>query len=178
MPTEKHALVTVGATAPFPRLIQQLLTPSVLTTLTSLNYTHLTIQHGLTPTNYGGTSDGESLLATLNTFTPPFTSPTSSSTSLNIASFPFSDSLQDEMAKSDLVISHAGSGSILDALRMTKKLIVVPNEELMDNHQKELARELERQGYLVDSTPEYAYILTPPHFPFDSIALERFFLMG
>ncbi len=42
-----------------------------------------------------------------------------------------------------------GSGSILDALRITAPLIVVPNPSLLDNHQEELAEELARQGYVV-----------------------------
>ncbi|MCJ1441151.1 MAG: N-acetylglucosaminyldiphosphodolichol N-acetylglucosaminyltransferase catalytic subunit alg13 [Stictis urceolatum] len=47
------------------------------------------------------------------------------------------------------VMSHAGSGSILEALRVKAPLIVVPNETLLDNHQGELADELSRQGYVV-----------------------------
>lgn len=42
-----------------------------------------------------------------------------------------------------------GSGSILDALRVSAPLIVVPNETLLDNHQVDLARELAKQGYVV-----------------------------
>ncbi|RYP30890.1 hypothetical protein DL767_006022 [Monosporascus sp. MG133] len=48
-----------------------------------------------------------------------------------------------------VIISHAGSGSILDALRVNARLIAVPNPALMDNHQEELAEEMERQGYVV-----------------------------
>ncbi|RYO83116.1 hypothetical protein DL766_004450 [Monosporascus sp. MC13-8B] len=48
-----------------------------------------------------------------------------------------------------VIISHAGSGSIMDALRVNARLIAVPNPALMDNHQEELAEEMERQGYLV-----------------------------
>jgi beta-1,4-N-acetylglucosaminyltransferase len=33
-------------------------------------------------------------------------------------------------------------------MRMGVPLIVVPNPKLMDNHQEELALELERQGYV------------------------------
>lgn len=43
----------------------------------------------------------------------------------------------------------AGSGSILDALRVSAPIIVVPNETLLDNHQVDLARELAKQGYVV-----------------------------
>jgi len=48
-----------------------------------------------------------------------------------------------------VVVSHAGSGSILDALRVDVPLIVVPNESLLDNHQNELAEELARQDLVV-----------------------------
>ncbi|KAI4607910.1 hypothetical protein J4E80_009306 [Alternaria sp. BMP 0032] len=48
-----------------------------------------------------------------------------------------------------LVISHAGSGSILEALRYQIPLIVVPNTGLLDNHQEELAVAMERNNYLV-----------------------------
>ena len=44
-----------------------------------------------------------------------------------------------------------GSGTILDALRMGLVCIVVPNSSLLDNHQQELADELDRQGYVTKS---------------------------
>ena len=49
----------------------------------------------------------------------------------------------------------AGSGSILDALRLAVPLIVVPNTALLDNHQEELAEELAAQGYVVYGKLEY-----------------------
>lgn len=45
-------------------------------------------------------------------------------------------------------LTRAGAGTILDALRLDVPLIVVPNEELLDNHQAELAEELKQQGYV------------------------------
>jgi len=42
-----------------------------------------------------------------------------------------------------------GSGTILDALRLSVPLIVVPNSELLDNHQVELAEALAEQEYVV-----------------------------
>lgn len=45
-----------------------------------------------------------------------------------------------------------GSGSILTALRAGKPLMVVPNTELMDNHQAQLADELGKGGYLMVSS--------------------------
>ncbi|KZF24232.1 glycosyltransferase family 1 protein [Xylona heveae TC161] len=48
-----------------------------------------------------------------------------------------------------VVISHAGSGSILDGLRIAVPLIVVPNPSLLNNHQIALAEELASMGYVV-----------------------------
>ena len=59
---------------------------------------------------------------------------------------------QKESRVDGLVISHAGSGSILDALRYGVPCIVVPNTELLHNHQLELAEELSRLGYVVQGS--------------------------
>jgi UDP-N-acetylglucosamine transferase subunit ALG13 len=48
----------------------------------------------------------------------------------------------------------SGTGSILEALRMGVPLVVVPNPDLQDNHQMELAREMHRQGYVVATAAE------------------------
>ena len=45
------------------------------------------------------------------------------------------DELIIDMKKSDLIISHAGSGTILEVLDLCIPLIVVINGDLMDNHQ-------------------------------------------
>ncbi len=53
-----------------------------------------------------------------------------------------------------------GSGSILDALRMDVPLVVVPNPELLDNHQVELAEALSAQGYVIHGSLRYAILVT------------------
>ncbi|MCO5561734.1 hypothetical protein L7F22_015357 [Adiantum nelumboides] len=72
---------------------------------------------------------------------------------LKVDFFTFSPDLKDHLSSADLVISHAGSGSIFETLRMGKPLIVVVNEALMDNHQAELAEELAAQKYLMYASP-------------------------
>lgn len=47
-----------------------------------------------------------------------------------------------------------GSGTVLAGLRLGVPLIVVPNPDLSDNHQQELADGLERQNYVINSTVE------------------------
>lgn len=48
----------------------------------------------------------------------------------------------------------AGSGSIFETLRHGKPLIVVVNEDLMDNHQSELAEELAARKHLYCAHPQ------------------------
>jgi beta-1,4-N-acetylglucosaminyltransferase len=48
-----------------------------------------------------------------------------------------------------LIVACSGSGSILDALRIGVPLVVVPNTDLLHNHQVELAEELAKQEYVV-----------------------------
>ena len=66
--------------------------------------------------------------------------------------FRFAPTITDEMRAADVVISHAGAGSILEALELGKRLVVCVNDALMDNHQAELATALEARGHVVVST--------------------------
>ncbi len=61
---------------------------------------------------------------------------------LQVSFFTFLPSLKDQMAAADLIISHAGSGSIFEALAMHKPLVAVPNPILMHNHQAQLVEHL------------------------------------
>ena len=58
--------------------------------------------------------------------------------------------LKEEIADADLVISHAGTGSILTALSLGKRPIVVPRRaahgEHVDGHQDDLAAYVDRAG--------------------------------
>jgi UDP-N-acetylglucosamine transferase subunit ALG13 len=48
-----------------------------------------------------------------------------------------------------LMADWIGAGTVLDAMRLDVPIIVVPNTSLLDNHQAELAEELQRQGYAI-----------------------------
>mmetsp|Transcript_6045 Transcript_6045/g.18239 ORF Transcript_6045/g.18239 Transcript_6045/m.18239 type:complete len:164 (-) Transcript_6045:932-1423(-) len=71
---------------------------------------------------------------------------------VTLAAYNFKPSLDEDMEQADLVISHAGAGSIMEALRRRKKLIVVVNERLMHNHQAELANEMDARGHSFAAT--------------------------
>merc|ERR1711907_493865 len=51
--------------------------------------------------------------------------------------YDYKPGLADEITAADLIISHAGAGSILEALQARCRLLVVVNTELADNHQLE-----------------------------------------
>ncbi len=55
---------------------------------------------------------------------------------------------QEYMQSADLVISHAGSGSLFEGLALRKAIIAVPNPILMHNHQAELAGRLAADKYV------------------------------
>ena len=61
--------------------------------------------------------------------------------------------LLEFLKKARVVISHAGAGTLLSALTFKKPLILVPRlkkfNEVIDNHQIELAEELKRKGKAV-----------------------------
>lgn len=60
--------------------------------------------------------------------------------------YTYKPSLAADMGGAALVITHAGSGSVLEALKLRRRTCVVANTALMDNHQTELAQELSRRG--------------------------------
>ncbi|KAI8970341.1 N-acetylglucosaminyldiphosphodolichol N-acetylglucosaminyltransferase Alg13 [Mycotypha africana] len=73
---------------------------------------------------------------------------------IDIVGYDYKPSITEDMEKSDIVISHAGAGTILQALRLKHtKLIMVVNASLMNNHQLELAEAIESQRYAVLSEP-------------------------
>ena len=67
---------------------------------------------------------------------------------LKIECFRYKDTIMDDLREASLVLSHAGAGSILETLSLRKFLVVVVNEQLMDNHQYELASKMAEEGYL------------------------------
>ncbi|CAD6244646.1 unnamed protein product [Miscanthus lutarioriparius] len=143
----RTVFVTVGTTC-FDALVMAVDSPEVKKALLQKGYSNLVIQMGR------------------GTYVP---SKVSGDATLQVDHFTFSPSIADNMGTASLVISHAamyhkfqflkdlalaGSGSIFETLRLGKPLIVVVNEDLMDNHQSELAEELAERKHLFCARPQ------------------------
>jgi len=67
--------------------------------------------------------------------------------------FRFKPNLGEEMAAADLIISHGGAGSVLEAISLRKLLLVVVNDTLQDNHQVEIADAMTSRSYCLQTLP-------------------------
>ncbi|KAH0944625.1 hypothetical protein HN011_000324 [Eciton burchellii] len=124
--SNKTVFVTVGTTK-FDNLIITILSRTVLEALSTHDYKRMILQIGN------------------STLEPDCTARYGFH---KIETFKLSPSIGIYMQSADLVISHAGAGSILEALENRKHLIVVINDLLMDNHQTELAEQLYKDEHL------------------------------
>jgi beta-1,4-N-acetylglucosaminyltransferase len=131
--SNRRVFVTVGTTS-FDALIQTLDSPTVCASLKSKGYDGLTMQIGR----------GVYKPRRIAKKTPGF----------DVKIVDYLPSIEDELRDAALVISHAGAGSVFETLKFGKPLLVVVNKSLMDNHQKELAMELEERGHVRWCVPE------------------------
>ncbi|EKM55600.1 glycosyltransferase family 1 protein [Phanerochaete carnosa HHB-10118-sp] len=161
-----RAFVTVGSTR-FDALVQRALSDAVLDVLRTAGYSTVIVQCGNSDFDTGSyTQNGESWTRALEGGGA-------------IEVWRFKASLDEEYKQADLVISHAGSGTILDVLRLQKPLIVVPNSTLLDDHQQELATALAGLGHVwaatVPSLPQTITTLDPSTLvPFPKFDGSRF----
>ncbi|XP_072519768.1 UDP-N-acetylglucosamine transferase subunit ALG13 [Salminus brasiliensis] len=125
----KTVFVTVGTTC-FDDLITAMTSIEVVKALVDRGYTDVVLQVGR------------------GSFVPD----TQSCPGLRLEAFRFKESIAENIQQADLVISHAGAGSCLEALGAGKPLLVVVNDKLMDNHQLELAQQLQADSHLLYCT--------------------------
>ncbi|XP_053487490.1 UDP-N-acetylglucosamine transferase subunit ALG13 homolog [Ictalurus furcatus] len=125
----KTVFVTVGTTS-FDDLIVSLTSEEVVKALIHRGYTDLVLQFGR------------------GSFIPD----AHSCPGLRLEAFRFKESIAENIQSADVVISHAGAGSCLEVLGAGKPLLVVVNDKLMDNHQLELAKQLQADGHLLYCT--------------------------
>jgi beta-1,4-N-acetylglucosaminyltransferase len=126
----KTCFATVGTTQ-FAALVDTLLSADVLDALFSQGYRRLLLQLGRGPD-------------------PPVPADTRG---VEVEWYRFKPSLEADMREAELIVSHAGAGSILEGMRLRKRMLVVVNDALMHNHQQELAQELHERKHLLATTP-------------------------
>lgn len=120
--------MTVGTTS-FPSLVSACASPAVLRAVRAAGWSRVLVQHGR-----GAAPDARDF-------------PDSMTFVRNYAAFAFKADVRGDVAAAALVVSHAGAGSAFEALRAGKRLVLVVNEALADNHQLELARALAAGGH-------------------------------
>ena len=133
--SRKKVFVTVGTTE-FDQLIREIDSSSFLQCLKECGYDELSVQMGR------GLYEPVALISA------------SKSLSFPVTVYRFKPNLDKDMDRADLIISHCGAGSILEAVRKRKRLIVVINNSLQDNHQTELSDALTSEGdYYISTIP-------------------------
>ena len=65
----------------------------------------------------------------------------------SLEQFNFKENVIDYFLSSDLVITHAGAGSCYKLIELGVPIIVVPNLNRRDKHQKEIALYFEKNNY-------------------------------
>lgn len=144
----KTVFITTGATVTFQKLIEISLNDKFINCLQNEGYERMILQYGSQQDGVTLFNNGlKSLSATVSTEIDSIIGTLSNG--FIIEGFPFTNDIKTVMSKADLIISHAGTGSILDSLRLAKPLIVVINSQLMNNHQAEISDELARHNYLL-----------------------------
>ena len=124
----KVVFVTVGTTR-FDQLVTAVTSEVALGWIKSNKYTKLVVQYG----------KGQE----------PKIPENQTRSGLVVETYRFKPSLEQDMNEADLIISHAGAGTVMEALRLQKLLVVVINTMLMDNHQTELANAMGQRKHLI-----------------------------
>ncbi|CAL8080151.1 unnamed protein product [Calicophoron daubneyi] len=143
------ALVTVGTTY-FDELISEVNKPIFHASLYRLGYRKLIVQYGSgTVTPVQPTRDAVTTAAHGVFDRAPELKP------LVLEKFQYKDDLEQEFTTASLIISHGGAGTCMQALTPfgKRRLIIVVNETLMNNHQKELAHALYAGRHALVTTP-------------------------
>ncbi|XP_052680997.1 UDP-N-acetylglucosamine transferase subunit ALG13 homolog isoform X2 [Crassostrea angulata] len=121
---QNSVFVTVGTTQ-FEKLTDYVCSSAILKTLANLGYKKVVVQIGRGRDPSIDTVPG-----------------------IEVEVYRLKPSITEDIRQASLVISHAGAGSCLETLAANKPLLVVINDDLMNNHQLELAYQLNKDGHL------------------------------
>ena len=123
---ESYIYVTVGTTR-FDALVAAASSQAFLTAAESLGFQRVLIQYGRGP--------------------QPLELTSASSGGCRLSSYSLKSDISSDMRAAGFVVSHGGAGSVFEALRARKGLLVACNPALADNHQEELARAMGEGGH-------------------------------
>lgn len=77
---------------------------------------------------------------------------------LNVLNYVPFDEFNKYLEKADIIITHGGVGSILNALKLKKKIIAVPRlkkyGEHINDHQLQVIKKMTEQGYILSTQDE------------------------
>ena len=77
---------------------------------------------------------------------------------LNVLNYVPFDEFNNYLLKADIIITHGGVGSILNALKLKKKVIAVPRLEKygehINDHQLQVIKKMTEQGYILSTEDE------------------------
>lgn len=96
----------------------------------------------------------------------------------NKAYFDFTDNIEQYYIEADIVVTHAGAGSIYRLLELNKKIIIVPNMSRIDNHQRDISDYMDEHKFALVCRNIHQLgdmIKTIRSFEFRKYAPERFF---
>ncbi|KAK4126717.1 glycosyltransferase family 1 protein [Parathielavia appendiculata] len=139
----RQCLVTVGATAGFRSLLEEVSSAGFLQCLAGHDYRTLEIQCG---------PDLDAITERVARLTDE------ERVGISVMCFGYTTEMQSHILAcrgevnvrpAGCVISHGGTGTVGEVLSLGAPLIVVANSTLMDNHQLELAESLENDGLAV-----------------------------
>lgn len=78
---------------------------------------------------------------------------------LNVLNYVPFDEFNTYLEKADIIITHGGVGSILNALKLKKKIIAVPRlkkyGEHINDHQLQVIKKMTEQGYILSTENEH-----------------------
>ena len=143
----KSILVTVGTTG-FDELIGATTSLQFIEAAKELGYDQMFIQHGhLKFSSDSLIQHGHLKLSSDSLIQRGHLQ--LSSDLIKIESFDYCSNLLNYISKCDLVISHAGTGTVLECIQNKKKTIIVANSNLMDNHQLEFAERMAHSKHVI-----------------------------
>jgi beta-1,4-N-acetylglucosaminyltransferase len=103
-----------------------------------------------------GTTDFDDLIEEMNRIAPTLDEPVVMQVGNGVVRpthaaewFTYAHSLEPYYRQANVVVSHGGLGTLVEVLRLGRRLVGVSNPQLYDHHQEDLLEMFERDGHLI-----------------------------